>query len=234
MSRKLTEFANDSTTSLLKLLTSPSTGADAYRDAMYRLGLEHGRILAPRVKNKAVGIACTVEDADFLAKGIMEALNGTGHSTALACFWNKRISGEGQVPDTAPILRKYQEPAITSVDTLIIVKSIISGACVVKTNLTHLINQSNPADIFLVAPVMFSDAKKNLEKEFPREIAERFQYVVFAEDDNRDTQSGEVIPGIGGNVYARLGFEGTHEKNSYTPELVLSRRQSAVPRQTAN
>lgn len=49
-----------------------------------------------------------------------------------------------------------------------------------------------------------------------------FQFFYFAKDDER-TPEGEVIPGIGGNVYYRLGFEGQDSKNKYIPEVVKAR-----------
>ncbi|MEZ5672296.1 MAG: hypothetical protein R3E08_07865 [Thiotrichaceae bacterium] len=50
---------------------------------------------------------------------------------------------------------------------LIIVKSVISGACVVKTNLTYLIQDIEPESIFVVSPVIHVQAPEKLAKEFP-------------------------------------------------------------------
>jgi hypothetical protein len=43
---------------------------------------------------------------------------------------------------------------------LIVVKSIISGACVVKTNLKNLIQDIEPQSISIVAPVMYSNSQE--------------------------------------------------------------------------
>jgi hypothetical protein len=48
-------------------------------------------------------------------------------------------SSKGIKYKVAPILRKYQEPSDKKVKYLIVLKSIISGACVVRTNLVNLI-----------------------------------------------------------------------------------------------
>jgi hypothetical protein len=45
----------------------------------------------------------------------------------------------------------------------------------------------------------------------------------FAEDDER-TEDGIVLPGIGGDVYERLGFEGQETKNRFIPKIVRERR----------
>src|SRR5690554_8000482 len=183
MSRKLTDLASRSVVASLNLLASPDTLPGEYQQAMYQLGVEHGKVLKSKLQDKAVGIACTVEDADFLAKGIIDGLEGSPSSISIACFWNKRFQGDESknIPDTAPIQKRYAEPSIKSVDSLIVAKSIISGACVVKTNLTNLIRESNPSEIFVVAPVMFAHAKANLEREFPQDITQRFDYAYFAE-----------------------------------------------------
>ncbi len=38
----------------------------------------------------------------------------------------------------------------------------------------------------------------------------------------------KVIPGIGGNVYLRLGWEGQDDKNKYIPEIVKTRRPKFI------
>lgn len=227
MSRTLTELATASIQSLLDRLAAPATPPAEYKHIMYQLGFEHGKALRDKLEGKSVGIACTVEDADFLVQGIIEGLRGSVSSISVACFWNKRFPGDEtrNIPDTAPIQRKYSEPTIKSVDSLIVAKSIISGACVVKTNLTHLIRESNPSMIYVVAPVMFTNAKSNLEKEFASDITRRFAYQYFAQDDQKSADNN-VMPGIGGNVYQRLGFEDQDDKNHYTPELVINRRRN--------
>ena len=234
MSRTLTALATASIQKLLDRLAAPTTSTEEYQKAMYQLGFEQGKSISDSLKGKAVGIACTVEDADFLAKGIIEGLEGKAESISVACFWNKRFDGDESknVPDTAPIQRKYFEPSIKTIDSLIVAKSIISGACVVKTNLTHLIRESSPRDIFVVAPVMFANAQLNLEKEFPADIARRFKYFYFAEDDQKSGDNN-VVPGIGGNVYERLGFGNQDNKNRYTPQLVITRRRSLLSGQSA-
>ncbi len=40
----------------------------------------------------------------------------------------------------------------------------------------------------------------------------------------KKTQDGMVEPGIGGDVYTRLGFSGQNAKNKYVPNIVKERR----------
>lgn len=119
----------------------------------------------------------------------------------------------------APILKKYQEPTENKVKYLIVVKSIISGACVVRTNLVNLIQKIEPEKIFIAAPVIYYNAEEKLQNEFEEHIYQKFKFFYFASDTER-TPEGEVIPGIGGNVYTRLGFENQDDKNQYIPEIV--------------
>jgi len=57
----------------------------------------------------------------------------------------------------------------------------------------------------------------------------QFEFFYFAVDDER-TGQGEVLPGVGGIIYDRLGFDGQDGKNSYTPEIVKQRRQQFLDR----
>ena len=118
---------------------------------------------------------------------------------------------------------RYLEP-VDRIDTLIVVKSIISGSCVVKTNLMDMLDKYTPEQIFILAPVMHKDAERKLKAEFNSDVTDRFTFYSFAIDNTRE-QDGTVIPGIGGDVYQRLGFKDQNDKNRYTPALIKSRRE---------
>jgi hypothetical protein len=224
MSREFTSGTDNAIKGLLSTLADKSTVSDKYKDSMYQLGLRHGQQLIESLKDKKVCLACTVEDADYLARGIAEAIGPSVSSLSIACFWNKRIVGDEFFANTAPVLKQYVEPGCNGADVIIVVKSIISGACVVKTNLTTLIQKANPQKIFVVAPVVRVGAEEKLSKEFPESVSNKFQYNYFAIDTDYEPDTGEVIPGIGGNVYQRLGFGNQEGKNKYTPDFVKSRR----------
>jgi hypothetical protein len=163
------------------------------------------------------------QDADFLAVGIVGSLEAQGFSPKLACFWNQRTTPFG-VSDiqVAPIIKKYREPFDSQTDILIVVKSIISGACVVKTNLRNLIQDITPQSIIIAAPVIYAGAEERLKNEFDRSVYEKFDFLYFAKDDERK-DDGEVIPGVGGMVYDLLGFDGQDDKNRYMPKIVEER-----------
>ncbi len=222
MNRQFSGYVTDSAKVNLATLADSSTNPKDYANALYSLGTELGSVLLKQFtaeNNKNICIACTVEDADYLAKGIIDRLNEASLNVSLACFWNDR---HATLP-IAPIIRKYREPEVNNADILVIVKSIISSACVVKTNLTFLIQGIEPKSIFVVAPVIHTHAHEKLEREFPKSISEKFKYIYFAKDDKKQAD-GILVPGIGGSIYERLGFKDQAEKNQFTPQLVKDRR----------
>ncbi|MCK5353798.1 MAG: hypothetical protein KAJ63_01665 [Methyloprofundus sp.] len=225
MSRHFSGYTSDIGKSNLDKLADSSTNVDDYSNALYLLGKELGHVVTEQItdENKNICVACTVEDADFLAKGMIDSLSVLYSDISLACFWNQRQ----QALSIAPIIKKYCEPAVNNANVLVIVKSIISGACVVKTNLTNLIQDSEPDSIFVVAPVMHVDAQKKLDSEFPSIVANKFKYIYFAIDDEMQA-NGNLVPGIGGNVYQRLGFKDQDDKNKFIPKLVKERRESFI------
>lgn len=188
-----------------------------------QLGQEMALAVFPRLASvEDVVLICTNEDADFLARGLIEGLQARGCEPALVCFWNDRITLS--VDDArAPIVRRYVEQTAPA-RTFLVVKSIISSSCVVRTNISELVYKLNPLDIFVLAPVVLQGAQARLEGDFEPSIASRFQYVWFAEDDE-SKQNGEVIPGVGGSVYELLGIGDSKTKNSFVPELVRERRK---------
>jgi hypothetical protein len=53
-------------------------------------------------------------------------------------------------------------------------------------------------------------------------MSSTFEFVYFAQDD--EAMSREVIPGIGGSIYERIGLGGANNKNAYIPDIVKQRR----------
>jgi hypothetical protein len=228
--RNFTSLATERDRLSLSELADPTTPVEPYRVALTQLGESLGTSLAGQIdkdRPKQICIVCTVEDADSLATGIINSLavQGLGHLIRLVCFWNDRIDINGQ--SVAPILKEYREPCHVDESTLVVVKSIISSACVVRTNLSKLIADANPKRIFVVAPVMFKGADQNLAREFPADVSKRFEYLALAVDDQKEGGKW-VVPGVGGDVYMRLGYGGIENKNRHTPLLVKSRRRKPL------
>ncbi len=254
MNRSYSNLANPDVRRLLNIIADKSTSPETYGWAMIHLGEHLGAAMLPAMREvpscsavdttvaaisptgkqyNKVYLVATVEDADFLAFGVLQHLESQFDAVGFACFWNERTSLFNRKElAVAPVLKQYREPA-DQVDTLIIVKSIISGGCVVRTNLQNLIQKMQPQNIFIAAPVMYQRAEGALRAAFKPEITDKFKFFYFAKDNER-TDAGEVIPGIGGMVYDRLGFNGQADKNRYVPEIVKQRRQDIIKRRKAS
>jgi len=199
---------------------------ERYRKQMQAIGQRLGAVLIPALTNvepNDICIVCTVEDADFLVRGLIESLEdaGFGNRIHLVCLWNDKIQGDGV--SLSPIIRQYEEDFDRNKSIVVIVKAIISTACVVKTNLTRIISQTDPSRIFVAAPVMLDGAEGSLSLEFPSEISSKFEFIHFAMDSEK--QGDNVVPGIGGSVYELLGLGNIKEKNRYVPAIVKERRK---------
>ncbi len=230
MTRIFSAFTNPKTEELLDKLVDRHSSPETYRAVMAEIGQWLGDILLAQIEDEQseVYVACTVEDADFLAQGILSRLESKLNNVAFACFWNQRFSPfELEDLGIAPIIKKYQEPSSKTIKHLIVIKSIISGACVVRTNLTNLVQKLEPEHIWIVAPVIYSQSEEKLKASFNPEIYNKFRFLYLAKDDQR-TSEGEVIPGIGGMIYDRLGFRDQESKNEYVPEIVKNRRDRLV------
>lgn len=222
--RQFSTYATGNTKPLLDRLVHDVQPAE-YRQAMIELGAELGRAVATRLsKENRILLVCTNEDADFLAKGLLQAVQDLGFAhVGIACFWNDRVRRPAEGIDIAPIVRSYIEPT-QAVDAFVVVKSIISSACVVRTLVTELVYRLQPKRILVASPVVLSGSQERLTSEFGPDVAGRFEYLWFAQD-SESKPDGEVVPGIGGSVYERLGIGTSASKNSYTPELIRQRRQ---------
>lgn len=211
---------------MLDKLADKSTGVDDYRDAFNKLGVELGKVLASEIdgiSSEEIMLVCASEDADWLAAGVESGI-GKG-DLKKSVYWSTRETvykdENGGTLEISPIVKAYEEP-IENCRLLVVVKSIISSSCVVKTQLTRLIGKINPERIVIMAPVMYKDGVPNLMSEFPESVNSKFEFLAFAIDEDR-LENGEVVPGIGGMVYPRLGLGDIAAKNSYIPETVMRR-----------
>lgn len=229
-SRYWTQSADDHVRGLmLELLQSDH---DRYRSIMSHIGEHLAHSLVPLVQGMDddvdICLACSVEDADFLALGLLKQLEELmpRRRISFACFWNKQTFSPSGIEDLeiAPILKEYKEPVNPDRCILIVVKSIISGACVVATNIANLVSTINPMRILVVAPVMLENAEERLRSHFEESVSEKFEYLRFAIDTQKD-HSGYVVPGVGGEVYVRYGLGSADEKNFVVPNIVVSRRR---------
>ncbi|MEZ6140849.1 MAG: hypothetical protein R3B84_09785 [Zavarzinella sp.] len=178
----------------VKILLDELVGAalpDAYRRSMTQLGEAFGKSLNGTLSGiKHLLLICTNEDADFLARGVKDGIHSRkGPDVSVACFWNDRVKLEGKSDlqfELAPIVRKYVEPGES--DAFLVVKSIISTGCVVRTNITELIQERNPSRVLIFAPVIFKGADNQLKDDFEPDIARRFEFFYF-----RRTPSGTTM-----------------------------------------
>lgn len=207
----------------LNILVDLNTNSDNYKNAFFKLGSSFGEIINKEIDQDAkVMICCTNEDADWLTKGLIETLKVS--DPKLSVFWNITYTPNNNTDfRVAPIIKTYIEE-IENPDLLIIVKSIIYTSCVVRTNLEYLIDKINPKEIKIFSPVIYKDSEEVLKKQFSSNISAKFDFTYFAVDDI--VENNNVIPGIGGNVYQRLGFGDNFDKNKYIPNLVKERRNS--------
>jgi hypothetical protein len=233
--RKFTTLASSTEKLLLETLSDPTTDVASYRVTMHSLGNSLALSILKKINSSTqstqfnICIACTSEDADYLAKGLFDGFSAAGidcDRLNLACFWNGRFNTMNSLDDdydVAPIVKQYKEVSTSANSMLVIVKSIISSACVVKTNLSTLIQETRPERIFVAAPVMYKDAEEKLALAFSETISRSFEYFTFAHDDEKSLDGKNVLPGIGGSVYERLGVT---NPLAYIPEIVKSRRRA--------
>lgn len=232
ITRRLSSFASKSreASDLLDALVSKDISSDIYRSVMQQLGekLAENILETKSIPDtNKIQVVCTVEDADFLAKGVIDYLQRYIDSSNifLTCIWNSKVR-DGRV-SLSPILKIYDESKSLASDSdktsIIVVKSIISGACVVKTNLLRVLSSvKDYDDVLVAAPVLLEGAQSRLQDEFPHQIASKFKFFWFATDDQKDGDN--VVPGIGGSVYELLNLGDEVSKNRYLPDIVKSRR----------
>ncbi len=168
MARRIEPWVSPAGRALLDELLAAVANPQRYRATMVALG----RVLAARALDgmpptSRVGVVCTAEDADFLARGFVsvaqERFPGPGQ-VALVCFWNDRQRLPGGL-DIAPILRRYVEPLEAQIDALVVLKSIVADGCTVKTNIQEVIASTNPKRVIVSAPVVLTGAADELDQQ---------------------------------------------------------------------
>ena len=104
MTRKYSDEVDARAVQLLETIASSATSVVDYQQAMEQLG----HALAERLlhsgleTNKHYCVVSTVEDADYLAKGILVSLLQYVSNVSLACYWNHRFKPFEGGPSVAP------------------------------------------------------------------------------------------------------------------------------------
>lgn len=216
--RHYSPYATDAAKAALQSLLVQTNAPTKYQETMTRIGHYLGEALGQKLTSDArCLVASTAEDADYLSTGVIEEL-AAKHTTKAAVFWNNHYTIPGG--SVAPVVHKFLESGFEDTNSLVVVKSVISGSCVVRTNILELIERLKSLDvIYIVSPVMHVKSEQSLRNEFPRDVSEKFQFVYFATDEDKD-DSGEVKPGIGGQIYNLLGMQDQPARTSFMPKLV--------------
>lgn len=222
MSRKYTPIATTEVQKQLKQLLESIGEPKEYQSTMTELGRLLGESVfykLNKLSNKDTIVVSTAEDADFLQYGVASVLKRHDVNIKLAIFWNHHY----QLPNkasVAPILHSFIESNYEDVKNVVIVKSVMSGSCVVRTNLIAMLDKIKDIEnIFILSPVAHKDSKKKLKEAFPKEISDKFVFIFFAEDDVKN-EEGEVIPGIGGQIYNLLGLDNQPALTGYMPKVI--------------
>lgn len=220
--RQYSPFATPTIKQHLQGLLDTTNNPTAYQKHMYRLGELLCMSILTQLKHEVL-VVSTAEDADYLQAGVQSELEKAHINYKLAIFWNNHYQLQNG-KSVAPIVHKYIEPNYNTAKTMIIVKSIMSGSCVVRTNLLELLETAKTVEkIYILSPVMYKNAEYSLKAEFPTSIADKFEFIYFAMDTMRDEHTGEVIPGIGGQVYQLLGLQNQPVFIGYIPKVVETR-----------
>ncbi|QMT41118.1 hypothetical protein [Neisseria shayeganii] len=225
MSQIVTLPSTAETENVLSRLTS-DTSVTEYQQAMR----DAGRILCRHFVGESkhldgpVLVVSTAEDADFLTTGFLSGLDESCLPYKLAVFWNNHYSLPSK-DSVAPIVHEYVQEGYRECRHVVLLKSIISGSCVVRTNLAALLTRETGevlfSDILVAAPVMLDKSHTKLKDEFSSKIHEAFRFCTLRVDKTR-LANGVVVPGIGGEVYPRLGLKDQPARlpGGYMPELV--------------
>ncbi|AKG17673.1 hypothetical protein [Moraxella bovoculi] len=217
------KYANDDAKNALENLLKSTEQPTQYRHNMTLLGELLGQVVAPIIKSNSLSlVVSTAEDADFLQRGIVSSLEKAHLNSKIAVFWNNhyQLSSGSSV---APIIYKYIDSDFQLANNIIVVKSVISGSCVVRTNLIEVLEQVKQVDkIFILSPVMHTDSEFKLKSEFPNNLADKFNFIYFATDAQRN-DDGEVVPGIGGQIYKLLGIGDQPVLTGFIPQVVQQR-----------
>lgn len=215
--RIYSHYANEAAIEVLNNLLKFTGAPLKYRETMVDIGHYLGDILNQKIpESSKCLVASTAEDADFLSNGVIEVLSRR-HNTVVAVFWNNHYSVPGG--SVAPIVHRFLQPGFETADSLVVVKSVISGSCVVRTNILALIERLSVKKIYIVAPVMHKTSELALRSEFPDEISALFEFIYLAQDSLKD-ENGEILPGIGGRIYQLLDMTDQPARTGFMPNLV--------------
>lgn len=238
MARQFTELAReigDEALRPLDMLLDKAAASRGYRTAMYALGKALGLVFCKyqTVADRSVYIGTPAEDADYLARGMIDTLVDAGAEVRFACYWTApRKDGPLAFTKAPLITREYKDPFPEYIDHLIAIRSSIARAYTAKFSLDYFADDANYCRSHIIAPVMWSSAwhditeNSNLDKQAP-------MVWTFALDED---EGDDLNAGVGGDVYRRLELGPDDMRHALLPTIVherLDSRDRLIPSSTA-
>lgn len=192
---------------------------------MHKAGFAYGDTVGLDLADAQVCVVCSAQDADHLARGVIESLVAQGHGekVRLLCTWSESVQAAGF--NLHCIVKQYFEPLGPAPTVFLVLSGFWREGSAVLSNLFRALSYTTPQRIVLAGPVMDAQAVSNMLEEMPLALRSSVQRLYCVLNENMTQAERERMLEVETSLYASMGFTPLNAANKYIPALVKERRR---------
>lgn len=200
--------------------------AQQTQEAMRNAGFSFGNMLGLDVHGPAqVCVVCSAQDADCLARGVIDALveQGQGARVRLLCTWSEPLQAAGLQLNC--IVKQYCEPLDPVPTVFVVLSGFWREGSAGLTNLFRALSYTTPERVVVAGLAADGQAFDNMLNEVPPSVRDKVEPRFGALYPNMQAQERECLLHAEQSLYASMGFAQPNAANKHIPDLVKERRR---------
>lgn len=193
---------------------------------MHNAGFSFGNLLdLDRSDTTQVCVVCSAQDADYLARGVIDSLAEQGHGerVRLLCTWSEPVQAAGLQLNC--IVKQYCEPLDPAPTIFVVLAGVWREGSAGLTNLFRALSYTAPQRVVVAGLAVDGQAFASMLDELPPSVRGKVERLCCQLYPNMTPAEREHLLHVEKSLYASMGFVQPNTANKYIPTLVKERRR---------
>lgn len=205
--------------------TTPHTAAQT-QAVMHNAGFSFGNMLdLDKSDNAQVCVVCSAQDADYLARGVIDSLveQGRAERVRLLCTWSEPVQAAGLQLNC--IIKQYCEPLEPAPTIFVVLSGVWREGSVGLTNLFRALSYTAPQRVVVAGLAVDGHAFASMLDELPPAVRGKVERLCSQLYPSMTPVEREHLLHAEKSLYASMGFAQPQDAKMCIPALVKERRQ---------
>lgn len=175
--------------------------------------------------NAQVCVVCSAQDADYLARGVIDSLveQGRAERVRLLCTWSEPVQAAGLQLNC--IVKQYCEPLDPAPTVFVVLSGVWREGSAGLTNLFRALSYMAPLRVIVAGLAVDGHAFARMLDELPPSVRGKVERLCSQLYPNMTSAEREHLLHAEQSLYASMGFVHPQDAKTHVPALVKERRQ---------